>query len=39
MNSEPHRENILKPEYDEIGVAVAKSDKGDRYWVQVFGKR
>ena len=39
MDSEPHRENILKPEYTEIGVAVAKSKTGEPYWVQVFGKQ
>jgi uncharacterized protein YkwD len=38
MNSEHHKENILKDEATEIGVAVAKSKKGERYWVQVFGK-
>ncbi len=38
MNSEGHRENILRPEYTEIGVAVAKNKKGEPYWVQVFGK-
>jgi uncharacterized protein YkwD len=37
MESPPHKENILKPEYTEIGVAVAKNKKGERYWVQVFG--
>ena len=37
MDSEPHRENILKEEFSEIGVAVAKNEQGERYWVQVFG--
>jgi uncharacterized protein YkwD len=37
MNSKVHKENILKPEYTEIGVAVAKSKKGEPYWVQLFG--
>jgi uncharacterized protein YkwD len=37
MNSEGHRANILKKEYEEIGVAVAKNAKGEPYWVQVFG--
>ncbi len=37
MKSQGHRENILKKEYTEIGVAVAKSVKGEPYWVQVFG--
>jgi uncharacterized protein YkwD len=38
MDSEPHRENILKSQYTEIGVAVVKSEKGEPYWVQVFAK-
>jgi uncharacterized protein YkwD len=38
MESEGHRENILLPQYTEIGVATAKNAKGERYWVQVFGK-
>jgi uncharacterized protein YkwD len=38
MDSEAHRENILLPQYTEIGVAMAKNDKGEPYWVQVFGK-
>lgn len=37
MNSPPHLENILKEEFTEIGVGVAKNQKGERYWVQVFG--
>jgi uncharacterized protein YkwD len=36
MDSEPHKENILKEEYTEMGVAVAKNQRGERYWVQVF---
>ena len=36
MNSPPHRENILKEEFTEIGVGVAKNQKGEQYWVQVF---
>lgn len=39
MDSEPHRKNILKKEYTEIGVAVVKNKKGEPYWVQVFGKQ
>ena len=39
MDSEPHRENILSADYTEIGVAVAKNDKGEPYWCQVFGKQ
>ena len=37
MDSEPHKENILKKEFTEIGVTMAKSEKGEPYWVQVFG--
>ena len=37
MKSEGHRKNILNAEYTQIGVAVAKNDKGEPYWVQVFG--
>jgi uncharacterized protein YkwD len=37
MNSPPHKEKILNKEYKEIGVAVAKSTKGEPYWIQVFG--
>jgi uncharacterized protein YkwD len=39
MDSEGHRENILNPDYAEIGAAVAKNAKGEPYWVQVFGKQ
>jgi uncharacterized protein YkwD len=39
MKSEGHRENILRPEYAEIGVAVVRNTKGQPYWVQVFGKQ
>lgn len=38
MDSPPHKENILNKEYTEIGVAVRKNAKGERYWVQVFGR-
>ena len=37
MESPHHKENILKPDFTEIGVAVAKNKKGEPYWVQVFG--
>lgn len=39
MKSEGHRENILRAEYAEIGVAVVRNKKGQPYWVQVFGKQ
>jgi uncharacterized protein YkwD len=38
MESEPHKANILGENYTEIGVGVVKNEKGERYWVQVFGK-
>ena len=38
MDSKPHKENVLKDAYADVGVAVAKSAKGEPYWVQVFGK-
>jgi len=37
MDSKPHRENILKKEYTQLGMAVVKNSKGEPYWVQVFG--
>jgi uncharacterized protein YkwD len=37
MNSPPHRENILREEFTEIGVGMARNQKGEQYWVQVFG--
>ncbi len=37
MDSKGHRENILKPEYREIGVGIARNDKGEIYYTQVFG--
>lgn len=38
MNSPGHKANILNEDYTEIGVGVATSEKGERYWTQVFGK-
>jgi len=38
MNSEGHKANILHLDYTEIGVAMVENAKGERYWVQVFGK-
>lgn len=37
MNSPPHRKNILKKEFTEIGLGAAKSAKGVWYYTQVFG--
>jgi len=36
MDSEDHRNNILSDEFVEIGLGMAKSEKGEYYWVQVF---
>lgn len=36
MNSSGHKANILSSNYNQIGVGVAKDDKGNMYWVQLF---
>jgi uncharacterized protein YkwD len=36
MHSDGHRGNILNPNYKEIGIGVATSQNGIRYWTQVF---
>jgi uncharacterized protein YkwD len=38
MNSPGHKANILNKDFTEIGIGVAKNEKGERYWTQVFGK-
>lgn len=38
MNSSGHRANILDPQLTEIGAAMARSSKGEPYWIQVFGR-
>jgi uncharacterized protein YkwD len=38
MESKIHRENILNKEVTEIGVGVARSEKGVTYYTQVFGR-
>ena len=38
MDSKPHRENILTKEYVYIGIGAARSDKGEVYYTQVFGR-
>jgi hypothetical protein len=40
MNSQGHRENILNPNFTEIGFGYSHSTQSDygHYWVQVFGK-
>ena len=37
MNSPGHRTNILDSRITEIGAAMARSAKGEPYWIQVFG--
>ncbi len=37
MNSEHHRENILRPEFTELGVALEYDSSGTPYWGQLFG--
>lgn len=36
MHSPGHRENILNPDYREIGIGQGISPTGQTYWVQVF---
>ena len=36
MNSQGHRENILNPNFTNLGVGVAKDSKGTIYWTQMF---
>jgi len=38
MESKPHRENILNDEYTEFGLGMARNDKGECYYTQVFAK-
>lgn len=37
MESPPHKENLLKEDYQEIGIGIAKNEKGEVYYTQVFG--
>ncbi len=37
MDSKAHREHILSPDFTEIGVGIARGDKGDVYYTQDFG--
>ena len=38
MGSSGHRANILDAGLTEIGAAMARSAKGEPYWIQVFGR-
>jgi uncharacterized protein YkwD len=37
MDSKIHKENILNDKYTEIGIGIAKNDKGETYYTQEFG--
>ena len=37
MNSPQHKDNMLKPEFNQIGIGIYKNDKGQVYYTQVFG--
>lgn len=37
MDSPHHKENILRDTYQEIGIGIARNDKGEIYYTQVFG--
>ena len=36
MESKVHREHILSDHFDEIGIGIARNDKGNIYYTQVF---
>lgn len=38
MNSSGHRANILEAGVTEMGAAMARSSRGEPYWIQVFGR-
>jgi len=38
MGSKGHRENILSKKYTEVGVGIAKTDKGEWYYTLLFGR-
>jgi uncharacterized protein YkwD len=37
MNSPGHRNNILNPAFKDIGIGISTSEKGEKYFTQVFG--
>lgn len=39
MNSKPHKQNILSKSYTEIGIGIATSKKGEKFYTQVFGRK
>lgn len=36
MNSPPHKANILKEDYQDIGIGIARDSQGRLYWTQLF---
>ena len=36
MDSPPHKENILRDKFEEIGVGIARNANGEIYYTQVF---
>ncbi len=38
MNSEGHRENILNPDFTELGIGYRVGGEFNHYWVQEFGR-
>ncbi|WP_168193802.1 S-layer homology domain-containing protein [Lysinibacillus sp. SGAir0095] len=39
MNSDSHKENIMRSQYTNIGVGIRKSTDGSMYWVQMFASK
>jgi uncharacterized protein YkwD len=39
MASQGHRENLLRPDWEEIGVGIAVASNGTLFWAQEFGNR
>lgn len=38
MNSAGHRANILNAQFTEMGAAMMRNQRGEPYWIQVFGQ-
>ena len=37
MGSKSHREHILEPAFTEVGIGIARNDKGEVYYTEDFG--
>lgn len=37
LESAPHKENILRKEFTELGIGIATDERGQVYYTQVFG--